>query len=63
MSQKLSQSLGSSVDQTKKNPNFAAIFWPNHGVKHRSPFVKVGAGRMSYNFFFFWRLSSLFQTF
>jgi hypothetical protein len=47
MSQKLSQSLGSSVDQNKKNPNFAAIFWPNHGVKHRSSFVKVGAGRMS----------------
>jgi hypothetical protein len=38
------------------------IFWLNHGVKHSSPFVKVGARCMSYNFYF-WIFSSFVQTF
>jgi hypothetical protein len=31
-------------DLAMKNEDFAAIFWLNHGVRHRSPFAKVGAG-------------------
>jgi hypothetical protein len=62
MSQKLSQSLGSSVDQIVKNPNFAVIFWINGWEKHRSPFGKVVDGYVVYNFRI-WRFSSFIQNF
>jgi hypothetical protein len=62
MPQKLSQSSAHLLDQSWENPEVWVDFRLNHEKFHMSPFTKVGAGCMIYNFYF-WSFQTLVQLF
>jgi hypothetical protein len=50
------------LGRAKKNAEFAATFWLNCRVKHRSPFGKVREGYVFYKFGL-WTFQSVVQKF